>query len=580
MECFDLSYLTEIDVSKCTKLTEIYCNDCNLTKLDVSGCGELQILECQNNNLTKLDVSGCLMLQTLKCYNNSLIAIDLSNNTSITDFVYADPDGNSNPIYFSDVLIDGQSYVPLSTLEPYGFDKAYVDASYIAEIDGVEYLCLGECVSELGEAKLTYTYDTGNEAFPAEFTIERKSKVTAVEINEANFPDPVFRNYIQENFDTDLDGILSPTEIMAVDIIDVESGGITSLEGISHFIRLNYLYCGDNNLTELDVSGCVELIELYCFFNNLTKLDVSGCTKLEVLYCTGNKLVALDLSNNPNLSYVDVTDNGNAFYDVIVDGKSYVPLTSLAAYGFDKERLYNQSHITLIGDVEYLCLGDCASADAEVSLSYKYDTGYSGNLFESEQEFTISRRTDELKNIILNASGYATYSNREPMTVSGAEAYTAEVNEEESILWLTPIGNVVPANTGVLLIGEPEAVVTVTPGGEAQAIAHNDFIATVTSTPVSEGTNPYVLSGGKFVRFTGENYSANKAHLELSADFATTDGGSEAKQMLIAIMPTAISSPTTTRRPASTTMYDLRGMRVDGKTKGIVIVNGKKVMPH
>ena len=59
--------LTELDVSKNTKLTRLYCSDNNLTKLDVSQNTELTTLNCSDNQLTKLDVSSNESLKTLNC---------------------------------------------------------------------------------------------------------------------------------------------------------------------------------------------------------------------------------------------------------------------------------------------------------------------------------------------------------------------------------------------------------------------------------------------------------------------------------------------------------------------------------
>ena len=50
-------------------------------------------------------------------------------------------------------------------------------------------------------------------------------------INETNFPDVKFRQYVSDNFDTDGDGVLSAEEIEAATEINVDSMGISSLIG-------------------------------------------------------------------------------------------------------------------------------------------------------------------------------------------------------------------------------------------------------------------------------------------------------------------------------------------------------------
>ncbi len=67
----------------------------------------------------------------------------------------------------------------------------------------------------------------------------------------SNFPDEIFREYVNENFDTDGDGVLSDSELEAVQENYVGyyanlPGKISSLKGIEHFTSLTALYCSDN----------------------------------------------------------------------------------------------------------------------------------------------------------------------------------------------------------------------------------------------------------------------------------------------------------------------------------------------
>ena len=108
-------------------------------------------------------------------------------------------------------------------------------------------------------------------------------------INETNFPDENFRAYLlAQNYGKD--GILTDEEIENITEIDVHERGISSLMGINFFTALKYLFCFNNPLTELDVSGCTELRELCCNNNQLTALDVSANSKLQILYCYNNQI--------------------------------------------------------------------------------------------------------------------------------------------------------------------------------------------------------------------------------------------------------------------------------------------------
>ncbi|MBQ5738720.1 MAG: hypothetical protein IIV55_06725 [Alistipes sp.] len=70
-----------------------------------------------------------------------------------------------------------------------------------------------------------------------------------------------------------------------LDVNNLNGGG--SLSGLD---ALEWLECGGNPLTTLDVSGCAALDWLSCDYNQLTTLHVSGCTALRGLDCQNNRI--------------------------------------------------------------------------------------------------------------------------------------------------------------------------------------------------------------------------------------------------------------------------------------------------
>lgn len=127
-----------------------------------------------------------------------------------------------------------------------------------------------------------------------------------VAIDEANFPDAVFRAYISKHFDTDHDSILTPEECGAVSSINVSfsqvTGTIFSLEGIGFFPNLTFLKCNGNAITSLDMSGNPKLEQLICENNQISSLNVTENPQLKTLECYNDPLTELDLSGNPLLS--------------------------------------------------------------------------------------------------------------------------------------------------------------------------------------------------------------------------------------------------------------------------------------
>ena len=170
-----------------------------------------------------------------------------------------------------------------------------------------------EYAEELAEEAPGQASGTGD--IPAEGVSTEDKAPEGLPIDETHFPDPVFREYIQKNFDTDGNGALSEEERAKVVHIDLErsetseAGSVSSLAGLEYFEKLESLYCSGNALTTLDVSRCTALQELSCGNNALTSLNVSGCTELASLECANNKLTSLNVSMCPALTYFICYEN-------------------------------------------------------------------------------------------------------------------------------------------------------------------------------------------------------------------------------------------------------------------------------
>ena len=185
------------------------------------------------------------------------------------------------------------------------------------------------------------------------------SAASGTPINEMNFPDPVFREYVRK-----IAGGPALTEEKArqIEALDVSKDNIkkvlgnrdpiTSLRGIKYlkYVKdlncsgqelttldlernssveklncsgnqltklwldrtgssLKYLTCSVNEFTALDLSKCSELIELSCGNNKLTSLDLSANKKLQKIVAGSNKLTTLDTRNLPELTYLNLWGN-------------------------------------------------------------------------------------------------------------------------------------------------------------------------------------------------------------------------------------------------------------------------------
>lgn len=176
----------------------------------------------------------------------------------------------------------------------------------------------------------------------------------------------------------------------------------------------------------------------------------------------------------------------------------------------------------------------------------------------------------------LNAYGYSTFSHSSAVKIEGATAYTATVDEGNSLITLTAIENgIIPANTGVILKGEASASVSYVTVADVDPIASNDLHAAVTAIVRPEG-NIFVLSGDAFQALASSvtKLTANKAYLVMSDGFYVPTGAN--LRVVFAGEATGIAN-IEAAKAENGAVFNMAGQRVNGSYKGIVIKNGKKV---
>lgn len=130
-----------------------------------------------------------------------------------------------------------------------------------------------------------------------------------IAINEKNFPDKNFRDYVAGEWDKNHDNCFSPSEIAKATWISCDNREIDSLEGIQFFTEIWLLECYYNNLKTIDLSNNKKLSYINCHHNQLKELDVSGLPLLKTFYCGDNALPSIDVSKNEKLEDFDCQDN-------------------------------------------------------------------------------------------------------------------------------------------------------------------------------------------------------------------------------------------------------------------------------
>ena len=285
--------LMTLDVSQCSKLQELNCAGNQLMELDVSSQTHLTELDCSNNKLTELNVKQNGSLTSLICNDNQLTTLDLSKNNSLSNLNCANnrlaclnvtgiggtitADGNRHPIA---VRTDGT--FDLTTLP--GFDVSKATFLNGGSVFGTTLRV------NAGADEVSYQYNCGD-GVNRTFIFE-----TSLPINEKNFPDDNFRNYIK-TYKAGSRDVLTVEERSKVETIEVEGKNISRLEGIEAFPNLKVLKCGNNSIQKLDLRQNPKLETLKCNENQLTQLDLSKNPDIDYLYCSENQLEQLDVSH-------------------------------------------------------------------------------------------------------------------------------------------------------------------------------------------------------------------------------------------------------------------------------------------
>ena len=188
----------------------------------------------------------------------------------------------------------------------------------------------------------------------------------------------------------------------------------------------------------------------------------------------------------------------------------------------------------------------------------------------------------------INASaGYATFSSAYNVAIpDGVDAYWGkEVTDGKIVMKKYTKG--IPASVGALLSGSGE--VTFTPATETDKVTagSNLLKASVTDTELTgSSTSPYyyILGGtsaetvGFYYVNTTRNSGAGKAYLATTTELATENANARAAWIFDEEGETTGIAAVKASQKMNGEFFNLAGQRVAQPTKGLYIVNGKKVI--
>lgn len=286
--------------------TELYVYSLGIASLTgIEFFKGLTELNCSNNTLTALDLSGNVKLIYLKCFANRIETLDVKKIPALNFIVL--------------------NYEPEETFDYAGNEEVIV-FNYQDPYEGY-WIVADPDVTILAELV--------------------QASEEEIQATIAKFPDPVFRKVVLFKYDRDKNEALSDDEMDAIaeetglylnyicyEFYEedqrplTESDKIKDLTGLEYFVNLEELDVSNHEIEEIDVTPFQSLRILFCRNNLLTELDVSGNPTLVQVDCAENEDITIKLGSIPNIlsAYLEFLNKGGSpyFEDEYVHCEYYV----------------------------------------------------------------------------------------------------------------------------------------------------------------------------------------------------------------------------------------------------------------
>lgn len=220
------------------------------------------------------------------------------------------------------------------------------------------------------------------------------------------------------------------------------------------------------------------------------------------------------------------------------------------------------------------------------SASFSKQTISDVKYYSQFEQYDLYVNPSEVVSTTIGVTGYSTFSCPVPLDFSGVSGLTAYVatSVADGAVHLTSV-TTAPANTGLVLAGTANEIYNIPVTASAEVPASNMLVGCIVSTTVAadatSGFNNYVLvnEGGtaKFQSLVenGATVTGGKAFLKNGA----YSSGARSLQIVFDDETTGIRSLTPNPYlKGEGSIYTLSGQRAEKPTKGLYIVNGKKVI--
>ncbi len=280
----------------------------------------------------------------------------------------------------------------------------------------------------------------------------------------------------------------------------------------------------------------------------------------------------------------DRASNCSAYNNTAFTSESNLPA---GKYTFIVKALNkNRGSSVKVGETTVFTIGDVNSTvgtwtdktftDVIVPADGKLSLVKGGNNTIDYYDILIAIRTTVSKSI--SSAGWATYFSDKALDFSSSitnltKAYII-TGHSGATLTLSPITTTIPANTGILLEGEGEVLIPVT--GSSSTDVSANILKGVTTATLKDAESIYVLMN----EAAGVGFYKNNNNFTVGANTAYIDAKDLAGARAFYLFEddaTAIEA-IKAQNVENGQFFNLAGQRVAQPTKGLYIVNGKKVI--
>ncbi len=215
--------------------------------------------------------------------------------------------------------------------------------------------------------------------------------------------------------------------------------------------------------------------------------------------------------------------------------------------------------------------------DLDCWESFYFNPGGSASQPFVVMEFVLQ---DATVSTTIASSGYSTFCSSYALDCanlpSGLTAYQITASDiSGSTITPTQVTAAVPAGTGLLLKGTTSTAYDIPTAASGTALSDNKLMGVTTATAIGgDGVYNYILYEGGFYRAENGTLAAGKAYLSLDS------APSGARELTISFDDdvTGINQIDNGQLTIDNSYYNIAGQRVAQPTKGLYIVNGKKVV--